>query len=399
MQLGVNQEDILEMNRSLVIHLLRENGWCSRAQLAKLTGLKPTTITNIINDFIKWGLVNEEGLISGGKGRRAIRITLNSTDYRVIGVRLSRKYFLIGLFDISGKQIEVSRQPIDVNETPDKVFAKIKEGIRNLIDANKNNQMLAIGFAIPGPFIRKEGRIMLMSGFPNWQHIFIKAELEKEFNLPTFLEHDAKVGALAECWNMKAGADKTLVYVTAGQGVGAGMILGGKLYKGALGAAGEIGHMCIDIKGPQCVCGNRGCLELYCSSGAFTKAVNEKLASGESSILKNNCSFKEAAAAVKCGDSLAVSEYKKICEYLAVGVVNIINLINPDVVVIGDELSTVSAKILLETVKESVSQRVLPRLFDSTSIMVSDKENDSILCGASIMAIEEIFKKPSVFSN
>lgn len=399
MRLGVNQEDILEMNRSLVIHLLRENGWCSRAQLAKLTGLKPTTITNIINDFLKWGLVNEEGLISGSKGRRAIRITLNSTNYRVIGVRLSRKYFLVGLFDISGRQLETSQHPIDINETPAEVLAKIKDEIHSVIDNNKDNQMLAIGFAIPGPFIRKEGRIMLMSGFPNWQNIFIKKELETEFNLPTFLEHDAKVGALSEYWNIKAGTDKTLVYVTAGQGVGAGIIIGGKLYKGSLGSAGEIGHICIDYNGPRCECKNRGCLELYCSSGAFTKAVNQKLESGSSSILKKDCTFKEAAAAVKCGDELAVAEYKKICEFLSIGIVNIINFINPDVVVIGDELSTVSPHILLETVKKSVAERVLPELRDNTIITVSDKENDSILCGASIMAIEEIFKKPSAFSK
>lgn len=399
MKKGVNQEDIQEMNRSLVIHLLREKGSCSRAQLAQMTGLKPTTITNVINNFIKWGLVKEEGLMNGGKGRRAISVTLNTTDYRVIGVRLSRKYFLVGLFDISGKQIEAAKFLIEKQQTPETVFAQIKKQIGELIQGHADNEILAIGFAIPGPFTRKEGRIVLMSEFPDWQNIFIKSELEKTFHLPTYLEHDANVGTLAEYWNMGISMDKTLVYIAAGQGIGAGIIVGGKLYKGAMGSAGEIGHTSIEYNGLYCECGNRGCLEKYCSSIAFPKAISKKIEEGSYSILKKDCTFAEAEVAVQKGDRLAIEEYIKACEFLSVGIINIINFLNPDFVVIGDDMSTVAPNILLDVVKKSVATRVLPEFQKYTTIKVSNISNDSILAGACIMAIEEIFKTPSMFSS
>ena len=396
---GVNQEDIQNINRSLIIHLLRENGLCSRAQLAQMTGLKPTTITNVINDFLEWGLVKEEGLINGERGRRAIGVVLNTTNYRVIGVRLSRKYFLVGLFDISGKQIEAEKFPINKYEEPTDVFSQIKREIAKLIQNHSDSIVLAIGVAIPGPFMRREGRIVLMSEFPDWQNIFIEKELEKEFGLPVYLEHDANVGAFAEYWNTSISREKMLVYVAAGQGVGAGIIIDGKLMKGTLGTAGEIGHMCVDYNGLYCECGNRGCLEKYCSSIAFPKAVGKKVEEGSYSIVGKDCTFNEVAEAVRKGDRLAVEEYVKECEILAVGVINLINILNPDIIVIGDDMATVAPDLMLDTVKKTVSARVLPEILKSTTITCSNISSDSILAGACVMALEEIFKNPVIFSR
>lgn len=396
---GVNQDIIQQMNRSLIIRLLRMKGVCSRAELSRLTKLRPATITNIISEFQLWGLVKEEGLINEGIGRKAIGITLNSSEYKVIALRLSRKYFLVGLFDLGGHELQSYKFKISKKDTPKVVFAEIKKQIRSLLDNCNEGRVLAIGCAIPGPFLRKEGRVALLSEFPDWENIKIKQELEEEFSLPTYLEHDANVGALAYYWDMGVETNKSLVYFAAGQGIGAGIVSDGSLLVGALGSAGEVGHMSIDYKGSLCECGNKGCLEKYCSSIALTKAINKKIDEDNYSILPKGCDFGEIAEAVKKGDKLAVSEYKKACEMLAVGVVSIINVLNPDIVVIGDEMSTVDSNILLESVNSILKTRILPVILENMTIVVGKENTDKILAGASIVATEEILKTPLLFQK
>jgi predicted NBD/HSP70 family sugar kinase len=395
---GVNQNAIQEMNRSLIIHLLWEYTLCSRATLAQLTGLKPATLSNVVNSFIEWGIVKEEGSIDGKKGRRAIGIRLDTERYCIVAIRLAQKYFSVGLFDISGKEIEHDTHFYDGTiSTSQDVFNHIRQEIRKRIEKNASRKILAVGFAIPGPFIRKDGRIALMSEFTHWKNIYIKAELEAEFNIPVYLEHDAHVGAFAEYWHMSCNREIDLVYVAAGQGIGTGIITNGKLYKGGLGSAGEIGHTCVEVNGLQCECGSRGCLEKYCSSLALTEEVNKKLNAGAKSMLHRHCSFEEIVAAIQKGDRLARDEYVRACEYLSVGVINIINLLNPHIIVIGDEMSKVDADLLLSIVSKNIENHILPKIKEFTKIIVNP--TDSILTGACVYALEEIFKTPVVFQK
>jgi predicted NBD/HSP70 family sugar kinase len=393
---GVNQTAIQEMNRSLIIHLLWEYTLCSRATLAQLTGLRPATLSNVINSFIEWGIVKEEGLIDGKKGRRAIGIRLDTERYRILAIRLAKKYFSVGLFDISGKEIEHGTQFYDENiNTSQDVFDSIREEIRKRINKNTSGEILAMGFAIPGPFIRRDGRIAFMSEFAHWKNIFIKAELEAEFNIPVYVEHDAHVGAFAEYWHMSCNREIDLVYIAAGQGIGTGIITNGELYKGGLGSAGEIGHTCVEVNGPQCKCGSRGCLQKYCSSLALTAEVNRKINAGANSILHRNCSFEEILEAIQKKDPLAREEYIKCCEYLSIGIINIINLLNPHIIVVGDEMSQVDPDLLMSVITKNIENSILPEIRKFTKIMISP--TNSILTGACIYALEELFKTPVVF--
>lgn len=391
---GINQDIIQQMNRRLIIRLLRKKGNCSRAELARWSKLKPATITNIINEFLELGLVKETGIIKTKKGRNAVGLSLSSREYKIIALRLSRKYFILGLFDISGNELSSAKYDILENDTSQDAFEKIKKQIRALINNCKEGQIIAIGCAIPGPFLRTEGKVALMSGFPNWQDIRIKTELEKEFDIPVNLEHDANVGALAYYWKLGAQKNETLLYIDAGQGIGAGILNNGELVVGALGIAGEIGHMTIEYNGVFCECGNRGCLEKYCSSIALTKAINKKIEEDNYSILKSNSTFNEITDAIRKDDKLAVSEYRKACEILGIGIVNILNIFNPNIIVIGDEMPMVSPEIMQESIEKIVKARVLKDIWDSTKIIVIKEDNNIVLGGASIVATEEILKNP-----
>ncbi len=150
---GINLEDVQELNRALVIRLLRKERICSRADIAKQSGLKQSTITRIINDFIGWNLVTERGIINGEKGRRSIGISLNTELFKVVAVRLARKYFSVGIYDLWGTGDIVLRDSLEVFEGSKKAVHRIVEAVTALISEQQENRFLGIGVAIPGPIL------------------------------------------------------------------------------------------------------------------------------------------------------------------------------------------------------------------------------------------------------
>ena len=388
---GKNLEDIQQMNRSLVVRLLRRMQICSRADLAKETGLKQATITNIINDLISWGLVKETGIINGKKGRRSIGITLDNENFKIIGARLTRNYFSVGLFDLFGINYGVRTEKINIKNGSEAALEKMEKNIDSLFEETKIDRIIGIGLATPGPFFRDEGRIALMTEFPGWEHIFLKEELESSFGVPIYLEHDANAGALAEWWFGHVKKDTgTLIYIAAGQGIGAGIVIDGLLYRGSLGIAGEIGHMSINYKGNKCACGSRGCLEQYCSTIALQKEIERKL--------KKNYSLESIFAAIKNGDDYVIPIFEKAVKFLALGIVNIINIFNPDTIIIGDELVNAGPK-LLEILKLEVKKNVLPDIYKKLTINLSEFKKDPVLIGASALAADKILHKPSLLKD
>ncbi len=393
---GLNLEDVQEYNRALIIRVLRKKRTCSRADLAKATGLKNATVTNIVNDLIGWGLVSETGLLTSKKGRRSIGISLDTEQYRVIGVRLSRQYFEIGLFDLLGSGTNIILEPIDSFEESTSVLSKIKAAINRLIASSEKYKILGIGVAIPGPYFRTEGRIALMTEFPGWEKIAIENDFKSSFPVPVYFEHDANAGAVAE-WLLGPHSREsgTMLYVAAGQGIGAGIVIDGKLFRGTLGIAGEIGHMSIAFEGPKCECGNNGCLEHYCSTIALGREIKIQLLEKHSSKLKEDCPTKAIIEAAEAGDEIAVRAIKKVAWYLGFGLASVVNAYNPDIIIIGDELAQ-DKKYLLETIKSTIASHVLPSVYAGLKIELSSFTTDPVLIGVSSIAVEKILHRPSL---
>ena len=388
---GFNQEDMQEMNRALLIRLLREEGVCARANLAKRSKLKQATVTNIINDFISWGLVREVGYLVGKKGRRSVGISINNDDYGVIGIQLARKHYGVGVYDLSGREIVKECIQTEPKSSSREVMDGILGIVGQQISACGERKILAIGAAVPGPYSVKRGRIELMTGYSGWPDIAIGQELEERFGVPVFLDNDANAGALAQYWyDPKRNRDEVLIYIADGQGVGAGIVNHGEILKGVLGMAGEIGHMSIDYRGARCACGNYGCLESYCSSIAFTREVNRILGP------MKEFTFREAADMAKSGNPIVTEIYLKCCDYLSWGIANIVNCFNPTAIVIGDEMSHVLPGVMLDRVRREVERRVIPEIYANLTISMSAIEN-SMIHGAAVGAITEIFYEPGKF--
>ena len=391
---GINQDVTQEMNRSLLLKSLRREGVCSRAHLASLTGLKQATVTNIMKDFLNWGIVKEVGFLNGSKGRRSIGVSINPDGYRVIGVRLARKHYSVGLFDLTGKQIVKERVDFEPEKQPgaEEILNQIVGRMRLLIQQYGKDSVLAAGLAVPGPFIAKKSRIALITGADIWKDIELKAFFEREMDIPVFLEHNANAGAYAHMWDLKeAYHDDILVYIAAGQGIGAGIVMNGRIYEGALGTSGEIGHMTIDRNGKPCACGNRGCLERYASSLELVKTVYGERAGME------GCNFEDLEKQIRSGDTAYTEHYRRACESLGVGIINIVNVINPDRIIIGDDMARPNPELMEKTVRKTVQKGILPDVFDELTLSISTYQGDPILTGAAIVAIDRVFDSPGQF--
>jgi predicted NBD/HSP70 family sugar kinase len=394
---GKNQEDVQEMNRSLIIKLLQRSKTISRAELAKVSGLKQATITNIINHFIDWGLVEETGIIEGEKGRRSIGLNIRSENYKVISVRLSRKYFFIAVFDIKGKQYYIKQYFIDSQDYLENILEIIIKEIKTVKNNFPNDKFLGIGIATPGPLTRSEGKIVYFTGFAQWQNVDITRLFENELMLPVYLEQDANAASLAEWLSIQNHDENEIVLcVMVGQGIGAGVVDEGRLLRGKLGIAGEIGHMSIQFDGPKCECGNQGCLEYFSSTSSVLREVRGNINDYPNTVLSSSNTIRDVIKAYKEGDELAVKVINKAARYLGYGLASLTNIINPGTIIIGDEMSEAGENYLNEIIK-TLKNRIQPKVFENTKIILSKFEEDPVLIGASYLVINEAIKQPKFF--
>lgn len=362
-----------------------------------MAGLTPSAITHIIRELLSKNLVVETGEFAGLKGRKAIALEINPDGRFVLGIRLARNYVTGGLFNLHGELLRSERvETVNLRQV-DQFIRTMKRILWRLLENEETAaKTMAIGVGVPGPISIREGRITFISNFPGWRNIPIKEIIQNEFGIETIVEHDAQAAALAEKWFGVGQEAQNLVYVAAGRGVGAGIILGGEPCTSPSNIAGEIGHMSIDYNGPRCECGNFGCLELYCSSTALVRsaqyALNERT---QATVLSEIApqSPEPIFKAARDGDEVAVSLIKNAATYLAYGVVSLINVFNPDMVILGDEMAQ-AGDIWVDTVKQAAFSRLLPEVAGRIRIEAATLKGDPFLIGTGTVAIEHLFNNP-----
>lgn len=392
---GSNNSDLTEMNRSAIVRILQQNVY-SRADISRITGLTQASITKITAALIEMGIVSEVGIISGNGNRRSIGLRLNSENKQIIGVKFSRQMFAVGVFDISGNFYSLSRTEFELEQDPRIVLTDIKNQIRDTLSKHKN--VVAIGMAVPGPYLREQGKIAIITAMPGWHEINFIDEFKNEFDKPLFIGQDANAGALAEWWfGNHTKPITTLAYLLAGEGIGSGIVDNGNLLLGMKGIASEIGHVSVDVNGPKCECGNHGCLELYCSAPEMLKRAKHampKLFERKYSNRSEACGavFEEA----RNGNKDVARIVDEIGIYLGYGCINIMNAYNPDIIVIGDILAQ-GGDLLLPKIKETVKNRMLPEVYENVRIEISKLGVDSTLLGAAAIATDKVLRRPSKY--
>jgi predicted NBD/HSP70 family sugar kinase len=395
---GKNLEDIQKMNRNLLIRLLVNGEITSRIALAKESNLKQATISNIISDFIDWGLVRETGLINNGIGRPIRGIRFCKECFWSISVRLSRNYIQTAVIDMAGNFCDPKQYLIDNKVELPIIIENLIVQIRKILKVYKDKYFLGISIAIPGPWISNHRKLAYFTGFTMWEDLDVGKTIEKKVGLQVFVEQDANIALMAESQFHSWTFNKQLVLlVMMGQGIGGAIYSNSEIMRGNLGIAGEIGHMSINSNGIPCECGNVGCLERYASTLTIVNNARSRIGS-VLSVLTAKSTIDDIIEAYKNHDGLAVSCINEAAVYLGHALASLSNVLNPGVIIIGDELSA-AGNFFLEEVKKAFNSRVTPAVQDSTEISLSSVKDNPYLLGGIQVVIEGCLTKPNFFAG
>ena len=253
---------------------------------------------------------------------------------------------------------------------------------------------VGIGVALPGPYLPAKGKIELMSGSPGWAEIDLEAELSRAYRLPVVLEHDANCGALAELWYGGGDTGRNLLFVNIADGIGAGIITNGHLYRGQLGIAGEIGHMSINFNGPRCECGNRGCMELYCSLKRLKENYDE-IRLSQNAAEENGKTAEEILRSAAGGDECAAEALRRCVSYLGIGLANIVNIIDPGTIILSDRFAE-AGETLVSLVWENIRRYLLPDIAAGVTVRLASEPRETIMLrGSAIAVMERLLHSPA----
>jgi|LSQX01.2.fsa_nt_gb predicted NBD/HSP70 family sugar kinase len=388
---GKNPTQMQLENRSTLLKLLRRNNYICRKDLAEMSGLTSAAVTNLIRDLINVGLVEEVKEPSINLGRNAIPLKLSLSKFLVVGACFRRNGLLsYGISDLGGniiKKYEI-KQSVDkpASDILDDLYSRIKTLTEELSSQGK---VIGLGLAFPGPINMKKGEIQYLTNLPGWENVPVLRFFEEQFKLPVILDDVANAIAIAESWFGIGKNHNNLISILLSKGVGAGVITNGHIYHGSFGFAGQIGHVSINYNGPQCECGNKGCLELYCSTLALLKRAREIY--DEQKI----ASFNDIKTRFDQGDPRIIEIVKEVGFYLGIAIVNLVNSYNPSLIVLNGEM-TVFGSALLNSIKETVQSRLTSNVFAELKIEYSSLQEDPVLLGAIAMICEYFFNHPDL---
>ncbi|MDQ0338670.1 glucokinase [Caldalkalibacillus uzonensis] len=264
----------------------------------------------------------------------------------IIGVDLGGTLIRAGLFTEAGEMLDREERDTLAAEGPEAVISRIKEAVFHVCDRQgidvRHDQIMGLGIGCPGPLNPYPGVVLSPPNLPGWEHIPLRDILSEAFNVPVYLNNDANAAVLGEYYYGSSKGTNNLIYMTISTGIGSGVLIDGRLLLGENGNAGEVGHMVVDVNGPVCGCGNKGCLEAIASGTGIVKRTKAKLTQTEqASPLRDIDGFtaRHVFEAAKAGDPLAMEIVEETRYYLGVGIANIINLYNPQKIVFGGGVS------------------------------------------------------------
>jgi len=303
----------------------------------------------------------------------------------VIGVDLGGTNLRTALVDKNGDVFDKVKAPTRAADGHAKVVQKLIENIKAQQDrALRNGKKIAgVGVGAPGVIRADTGVVVTSPNFPDWNNLPLKKELEAALGLPVTIENDANAAALGEQWRGAGRGITSMILLTLGTGVGGGIVLDGRIWPGADGMAGEIGHMTIIPDGRRCGCGNTGCLEMYASSRGIVMTYQER--SSRSKVVTSE----EIYQAARDGDVLAGDVMKGMGRLLGIGIANLINIFNPEMIVIGGGVKD-AWPFFIEATRAEIKKRAFEYPAARTQIVTSVLGDDAGMIGAAALAFQKL---------
>jgi glucokinase-like ROK family protein len=394
-----DQESVRKVNSSIVLNALRLHAPISRAELASFTKLNPSTVTNIVTTLINDGLVLELDTMESKIGRPGIALTLRPEGGAVIGVELGVGFISIILTDFVANILW--REYIEV--PPSLPQIEIVSKAEGLIDkaikiANeKRLRLLGIGMGVPGLVDVQKG-VLLFAPNLGWSDIPLRLLFSQRFHLPIYVENEANLGALGEYY-FGVGRDvDNFIYLSSDVGLGGGIIINGKLFKGGRGFAGEFGHIQRDPQGEICGCGRRGCWETQVGPRAVIQRAKRSIEADPQGLLAkkvngnlDSLTFKDVVDCALQGDKVCRSAMENVGRNLGTGIADLANIFNPQMVVIGGAVSY-GREIILPVLEEIIASETLPAVKDDLHVTFSEHGADANVLGAIAVVLDDILR-------
>ncbi|MEK6753656.1 MAG: ROK family transcriptional regulator [Chloroflexota bacterium] len=399
-----DQALVREFNLSSVLRLIHAQPPISRAQMAGITGLNKSTISSLVDDLLTQNLILETGSNTGGGGRPATLLEMNPQVGLIIGVELGVDFVSVAVTDFLGNIIWRRREDADPTEDQDKMINQTLGIVKEAMAAGKkkNTRFLGLGLATPGTVDIKEG-VLIFAPNLHWRNVPFGKIFSEQTRLRVFVENDANAAAIAEHLFGTARQCQDFIFVFAGVGIGGGLFLNGKLYRGKNGYAGEIGHSPIMAEPSQtvCHCGNRGCWETYANQYSIIQRIQARLEVKRTSIIpkliaehNSPLSIPIIKQAADAGDREAIDSFAEAGHAMGQGLAGLINIFNPEKIVIGGPLS-IAGEYLLPAIKETVARHALPEIDQQVEVLLSPFGPDASLLGAIAIVADDILSHPS----
>lgn len=393
-----NAKYILKLNSRKVLKLIRDNPSISRAEISRRTGLSAPTVSRIVDDLIQDGLVEEIGMGSSNGGRRPNLLRFCPDNNFIIGIDLGTTNIYGVLANLEAEIISEEKIPTQVEKGFNAVMDRtltVVEKLRSQL-GRKQKHLNGIGMAVAG-LINKKRNIVEFSPNFHWHDADILGYLGQKLDIPICFDNVTRVMALGELYYGVGRKYKNFICVNVGYGIGAGIIINGQPLLGTHGMAGEFGHITLEKDSKvQCYCGNYGCLEALSSGSGIARAARRELESGAKSILSEMChgdldrlTAEMVAQAAKQGDVLAWNVFHKAAEYLGLGISALINLYNPEAIVIGGGV-TQAGDILFDTVRSTVKARALSKISREVEILPATFGPKAAVMGAVSLIMQKV---------
>lgn len=379
-EVALNPRLMANHHRALVLRLLRQKGPMSRADIAKNLGLASSVVTRLVRELLNEGCVMETEQVETPIGRRPTLISFNPDFATAIGAHIQRDKLECALINIEGRILGRWEMPLSPPSDPDQVISSLCKAIVAL----QRNNTIGVGIAVSGLVDVRTGH-EVFSPVLGWENIGIRKIVEENCHLPVRVENDANILAVAELLYGVGKSYSSFVCLMVGEGLGSGIIIEGRIYRGAFGGAGEIGHTTVSFEedAPVCRCGERGCLEEFCSNRALDREAQSL----------GYPDWKAMATAARSGDTQAKQIFQRFGYLLGLGIKNVVNVVNPEAVIIGGELMEAS-DLFLHVTEETVRAHAFPRGKMVPHVLAWQVGQAGFLLGAAGLVEEEFLSSP-----
>jgi predicted NBD/HSP70 family sugar kinase len=379
-------ESLRRLNRLRVIDTLRGEDSISRAEIARRTGLSRSTVSSLVTDLQADGLVVErsEAATAHGDqgGRPPILLSLDSSAGTAVGIDFGHRHLRVAVSDLASNVLAERELELDTDQSAAEGLDAAADLVAQALgDAGVDRtRVVGAGVGLPGPIEQSSGVVGSAAILPGWVGVAAAKEMKRRLDVPIVVDNDANLGALAEAAFGAARDASDLVYIKVSSGIGAGLILNGRLYRGAAGLAGELGHVLVDPDGLVCRCGNRGCLETVASSGALVELLRRSHSS--------DVSVPDMLRLAREGDLGCQRVIHDAGRAIGRAVADLLNVLNPEIVVVGGDLAG-AGDILLDGVREAVARAALPAAAAACTVTAGVLGDRAQVLGAVALVVSE----------